>query len=185
MNRTRITIAGLALALSASIAGAQQTTPPPGGQSRAGQQGDSARQGRHAARGERRARGKQVARQARAAAFRGIDLTEAQRTQLRAVREQFARESQPIVGRMRSVMQEARAARQRGDTVAARAAFQRTAGDRAALKAIGERQRSAALAVLTPEQRAKVEAKQKARQAKAAQRDSVRQSKRAAKKLQG
>ena len=188
MYRSRIILAGLALALVAPIAGAQQTTKPDK-QPRAGQQADSARhgQGRHAKRGRhgaRKAHGQQAARRARVASFRGIDLTEAQRTQLRTIREQHAAQAKPIAQRLRPAMQEARAARQRGDTTAARAAFERTATDRAALKAIGERQRAAALAVLTPEQRAKVEATTKARQEKAAAKRQGKQAKRA-KKAQG
>lgn len=187
MHRTRITLAGLALALSATVAGAQQTTPPQSKQPKAGQQADSAHRGRHAKRGRpgaRMAQGRQHARQARVAAFRGVELTEAQRTKLRAIREQHAAQAKPIAQRMRPAMQEARTARQRGDTAAARAAFERTASDRAELKAIGERQRAAALAVLTPEQRAKVEANAKARRQKGEAKRQAKQAKRA-RKAQG
>ena len=148
MNRTRMMIAALAVALAATGAGAQRTGTP-AGQARAAE----SRPPR-----QRAGKARKAGRKADRAALRGVDLTDAQTAQLEALREKYKAEAKPIAGRVRPAMQEARAARQKGDTAAARAAFDRTAADRAALRAVNERQRAEMLAILTPEQRAKAEA---------------------------
>ena len=98
--------------------------------------------------------------------LRGVDLTDAQKTQLKTLREKYKGEAKPIMDRMRPALQEARTARQNGDTAAARVALAKTETDRAALKAMNERQDAEMLALLTPEQRAKFDANAKARKEK-------------------
>lgn len=149
-NRTTIAIAALALALSAASAGAQVTTAP--GTAKAGHE---RHEGKHKA--DRRVGRKQGGAIHRAT-LRGVELTDAQKQQLSALRTKFRADAQPIAARMRPAMTEARAARQKGDTTAARAALARTQADRAALEALHARQRTEMLAILTPEQRVKVEA---------------------------
>ena len=157
MIRNRMMFAAVSLALVASAAGAQQTaaptTPKAGAETRT----------RHHA-GGRQGRRDEMAMQR--VNLRGVDLTDAQKAQLKTLREKYKGETKPIMDRMRPALQDARAARQKGDTAAARAAFARTEADRAALKAIFDHQRSEMLAILTPEQRAKFDANAKARKEK-------------------
>jgi len=55
-------------------------------------------------------------------------------------------------------MQDARAARQRGDSAAARAAVDRTAGDRAKLHELAQRELSEVRGILTPDQQQRYDA---------------------------
>jgi Spy/CpxP family protein refolding chaperone len=90
--------------------------------------------------------------------FRDITLSESEKTALRAVGEKYQNQFQAIRQSMRPDMEAARAARQRGDTAAARAAFARTADERAQLTALSERVRADARAALVPEHRAQFDA---------------------------
>ena len=159
MIRTRVMFTAVALALVASAAGAQQTTAPTtpkaGAETRAraGQRADGRK-------------GRRDREQMQRASLRGVDLTDAQKAQLKTLREKYKGETKPIMERMRPAMQDARAARQKGDTAAARAALARTEADRTALKGILERQHAEMLTILTPEQRAKYDANAKARRDK-------------------
>jgi Spy/CpxP family protein refolding chaperone len=82
--------------------------------------------------------------------LRGITLTEAQKGQLKTLRES-QRETMPANrGELRKQMQEARAARQRGDTAAAKAIVQR---QRDAMAKSREQQLAAIRNILTAEQR--------------------------------
>ena len=182
MIRKRMTIAAIALAAlagTAGIAGAQQPTPPSTAPRAEAKQGAARRAGKQRAgkqRAGKRHAGKHHGRHKGAAlqraTLRGVELTDAQKTQMKALRTKYKAESKTIVERMRPAMQEARAARQKGDTAAARAAFARTEQDRTALKSLRERQRTEMLATLTPEQRAKVDANVKAMKEKHAARRS-------------
>jgi Spy/CpxP family protein refolding chaperone len=86
--------------------------------------------------------------------FRGITLTEAEKANLETVGQKYRSQFQTIRQSMRPDVEAARAARQRGDSVAARAAFERTADERAQLRALTERMHADARAALAPEHRA-------------------------------
>ncbi|MFN2565228.1 MAG: periplasmic heavy metal sensor [Gemmatimonadaceae bacterium] len=90
--------------------------------------------------------------------LRGITLTDAEKTNLRAVGERYRSQFETIRRSMRPHLEAARAARQRGDTAAARAAFARTADERAQLETLTERVRVDARAALAPEHRAQFDA---------------------------
>jgi Spy/CpxP family protein refolding chaperone len=90
--------------------------------------------------------------------LRGITLTDAEKANVEAVGEKYRGEFQTIRQSMRPDLEAARAARQRGDTAAARAAFSRTADERAQLEALTERMRADVRAALAPEHRAQFDA---------------------------
>jgi Spy/CpxP family protein refolding chaperone len=136
----RIRTAVLALALTAgagSVAASQTTTPDRPNR-------DRAEMGRH--RGGRSERG--VGR-----LMKGVELTDAQKTQARQIREKYQSQFQSIREQMRPAKKEIRDARQRGDSAAAKAAWDRTADNRAKLKALREQELSELRAILTPAQR--------------------------------
>lgn len=87
--------------------------------------------------------------------FRGIELTDAEKASLKTVGDKYRAPFQAIRQSMRPDMEAARAARQRGDSVAARAAFARTAEERTQLAALTERMQADARAALAPEHRAR------------------------------
>jgi Spy/CpxP family protein refolding chaperone len=90
--------------------------------------------------------------------FRGITLTETEKTNLKAVGQKYRGQFETIRQSMRPDFEAARAARQRGDTAAARAAFARTADERAQLDALTNRVRVDARAALAPEHRTQFDA---------------------------
>ncbi|MGQ0712792.1 MAG: Spy/CpxP family protein refolding chaperone [Gemmatimonadaceae bacterium] len=143
MVRKQIFVLGVALAL---FAASEATAQAPA---------DSQRQS-EVRRGDR-ARGGERARKMRRAGmrgmFRGIELTQAQRDQMQAIHAKYRPQLETIRESMKPDLTAAREARQRGDTVAARAAFERTAATRERAKALHEQQRNEIRALLTPEQR--------------------------------
>jgi Spy/CpxP family protein refolding chaperone len=90
--------------------------------------------------------------------IRGIDLSDAEKANLKTVGEKYQSQFATIRQSMRPDFEAARAARQRGDTAAARAAFARTADERAQLQALTERMQVDARAALTPEHRTQFDA---------------------------
>jgi protein CpxP len=100
------------------------------------------------------------------ALFRGITMTDAQRSQLKEIHAKYRPEAQSIRESMRPAFQEARAARQRGDTAAARAAWSRTSDARAKLRALHDQQLADVRAILTPEQRQQFDQNRAALQSK-------------------
>ena len=144
MIRKHIVVLGAALALSAAgEATAQSPT-----------QADSARRQGDVRRGERPRgeRGQKMRRAGMKGLFRGIDLTQAQRDQMKAVNETYRAQFQTLRESLKPDLKAAREARQRGDTVAARAAWERTNGGRERMSTLMERQRTEVRALLTPEQ---------------------------------
>lgn len=107
---------------------------------------------RHAARagmrGERGARGP----------FRGITLNDAEKAKLKSIRDKYAVESKTLRQSLKPAMQEARAARQKGDTVAAKAVWERNKGGREQLKALHDRRQAEIRAALTPEHQKQLDA---------------------------
>ena len=136
--------AGFALVLAADAAQAQQTTTP--------QPDTRPRQG-----AERDGRGMRGMRPGRAL-MRGITLTDAQKQQVRAIDQKYQSQTQSLRESLRPAMQEARAARQRGDTTAARRAWDRTADQRRQLTALQERRIAEVRGVLTAEQQRQFDA---------------------------
>ena len=143
MIRLRTAALGLAiLAGSATFAGAQTT------------RADSARPEARQDRGDRSGRKAMKARGNRGmrALFRGVQLTAEQRTQVRTIAEKYQPQRKSLMEAMRPAMTDARAARQRGDTAAAKAAFDRTADSRAKLAALREQQLREVRGILTAAQ---------------------------------
>jgi Spy/CpxP family protein refolding chaperone len=83
--------------------------------------------------------------------FRGITLSDAEKARIKQVHEKYSAEAKPLRESLRPAMQDARAARQKGDTAAARAALSRTSGDREKLRALMDRQKAEIRSALTPE----------------------------------
>jgi Spy/CpxP family protein refolding chaperone len=106
------------------------------------------------ARGEGRRGGKAGGDRAMRGVLRGITLSETEKANLQAVGQKYQSQFQAIRQSMRPDMEAARAARQRGDTAAARAAFARTADERAQLQSLTGRMHADARAALAPEHRA-------------------------------
>jgi Spy/CpxP family protein refolding chaperone len=110
--------------------------------------------------------------------LRGIDLSEAEKTSLEAVRQKYASQFQTIRQSMKPDVDAARAARQRGDTAAARAAFTRTADERAQLAALTDRMHADLRAALAPAHRSQFDsnvAQMKERMANRAKGDGFRE----------
>jgi periplasmic protein CpxP/Spy len=145
MSKIRSTVAGLLVV--AGVAGvAEAQAPQRDRQPRA--RGEMGRGGKDRQMGNRGMRG----------LLRGINLTDAEKANLKTVGEKYRGQFETIRQSMRPDIEAARAARQRGDTTAARAAFARTANERAQLEALSERMRVDARAVLTPEHRTQFDA---------------------------
>ena len=83
--------------------------------------------------------------------FRGITLSDAERTRVKAVHAKYAAEAKPLREAMRPAMQDLRAARQKRDSVAVKAAWDKTSGDRQKLQALMQREREEIRSALTPE----------------------------------
>ena len=92
---------------------------------------------------------------------RDLNLTETQRTQIRAIHEKYRPRIQAIHEQFKSQSDAARALRQKGDTAGARAAFQRLRTDmQAKLQPIHQQQQAEIRNLLTAEQRTKFDAAQ-------------------------
>jgi protein CpxP len=145
MSKVRSMVVGLLVVASAAGVAEAQATP---GDREPGARREMGRAGKDRQLGGRGMRG----------LFRGITLTEAEKTNLKAVGQKYRSQFQTIRQSMRPDFEAARTARQRGDTAAARAAFERTADERAQLQALTERMHVDARAALAPEHRAQFDA---------------------------
>jgi Spy/CpxP family protein refolding chaperone len=137
---------GLALVVGAAGAVAAQSTRP-------NNRADTPR----AERGERGDRGvrRRGAGGPEGALLKGITLTDAQKTQLQALRKEQRPEMQKTREQFGAVMKEARAARQRGDTVTARAKMDQV---RTQMEKQHERQIASLRTILTAEQQKQLDA---------------------------
>ena len=149
----------LALVLAAGLAGAQAPAP------RDARAGD-ARPGWDSGQGGRQMRRMPPGR----ALLRGVTLTTAQRDQIRAIDEKYRAEGRALRDAMRPAADEARSARQRGDTAAARQAWARTADQRRQFTALRERRVAEVRRVLTAEQQRQFDANRSELQARAEER---------------
>ena len=139
-----IAVLGAALLLVAAGDAAAQSNAPT----------DTARRQGEFRRGER-GRGPGGAKMGRAGMkglFRGIDLTQSQRDQMKVVSEKYGAQFRTLRESLQPDLKAAREARQRGDTVAARAAWERTNAGRERMRTLMEQQRNEVRALLTPEQ---------------------------------
>jgi Spy/CpxP family protein refolding chaperone len=87
----------------------------------------------------------------RSGLLRGITLSDAEKTQMKAVRTKYGAEAKSLRESMRPAMQELRTARQKRDSAAVRAAWERTAGERQKLQALKQQERAEIRSALTPE----------------------------------
>ena len=145
MIRKHIVVLGAALAL---MAAGEATAQAPADSQRQSEVRRGERQ-----RGERGRKMGQMSRASMRGIFRGIELTQAQREQVQAVHAKYRPQFESIRESIKPDLEAARSARQRGDTVAARAAFERTKSARDKAQALHEQQRNEIRALLTPEQR--------------------------------
>ena len=149
--RKTMTRMGLGLALvvgGAGAAAAQSTRPgnrPDTTQSERGQRGE---------RGERGAR-RRGPGGPEGALLKGITLTDAQKTRLEALRNEQRSEMEKTREQFSAGMKEAREARQRGDTVTARAKMEQV---RTQMNAQRERQVASLRTILTAEQQKQLDA---------------------------
>jgi len=155
--------ATLALVLAAGVLGAQTPAPRDSG-------AGTARPGWEGAPGARGMRRPLPAR----ALLRGVTLTDAQRNQLRAISDRHRTEARALQDAARPANVEARSARQRGDTAAARRAWARGAEQRRQLAALRERHVAAMRGVLTAEQQRQFDANRAEFQARAGERRGMR-----------
>src|SRR4051812_21478315 len=108
MNQIRSAIIAGVIALgSAAIAGAQSAPVAP--------QARVQRAGAPHAKGEKGGRGARAGRMQRQL-FRGIKLTDAEKTSLKAVRQKYAEQNKALREQLKPQFEAARAARQKGDT---------------------------------------------------------------------
>jgi periplasmic protein CpxP/Spy len=143
MIRKHIVVLGAAIAMFAASEAIAQAPA----------QADSARRQGDMRRGDRSRGERGKLRQAgMRGIFRGIDLTQAQRDQIKTVNEKYRAQFQTIQESLKPDLQAAKEARQRGDTVAARTAFERTKPARDRMQALMQQQRTEVRALLTAEQ---------------------------------
>ena len=84
-------------------------------------------------------------------ALRGITLSDAEKTRVKAIHAKYNAETKSLRDSLRPALKEMRAARQARDTAAVKAALARTTGEREKLFALMERQRAESRSALTAE----------------------------------
>ena len=133
MRRNRVIGFAIAGILSlGTLAHAQSTTTQP-------------KQQRHAiGRGVRGGQG-------RGLLLRGITLSDAEKSRMKEIHTKYRTEATSLRESLRPAMRELRAARQKHDSAAVKAAWEKTAGDREKLQALMQRERTEIRAALTPE----------------------------------
>jgi Spy/CpxP family protein refolding chaperone len=92
------------------------------------------------------------------APLRGVALSTAEKVKIKEIHARFRTEAKSLQESLRPAMLEARTARQKGDTAAARALLERTKGDRAKLRAMRTQEMSDVRASLSPEQQKQFDA---------------------------
>ena len=83
--------------------------------------------------------------------FQGITLSDAEKSRVKAIRAKYGTEARALRESMRPAMQEMQAARQKRDTAAIRAAWDRTTSERQNLQALMQRERAEMRTALTVE----------------------------------
>jgi len=143
-------VAGSLLLSAVAIVPAQQPTPVPAPAPRARAHGN--------ARPQRR-------KQFEKALLRGVTLSDAEKTNLQAVRAKYAAQRQTLHAQLRTQAQNAKAARQRGDTAALRSIRASLQTER---QTLGQAERNDVRNALTPANQAKFDANLKRVEARAA-----------------
>jgi Spy/CpxP family protein refolding chaperone len=95
--------------------------------------------------------------------LRGIRLSDAEKARVKEIRGKYQTESKALRESLRPAMQEMRAARQKHDSVAMKAAWDRTTADRQKLDALMQRERTEIRTALTPEHQTQFDANEKQR----------------------
>jgi Spy/CpxP family protein refolding chaperone len=100
----------------------------------------------------------------------GIALSDAEQAKVKEIRAKYATESKSLRESLRPAMKEAREARQKHDSTAAKAAWDKSADTRKQLQALTTREQSAIRAALTPEHQQQFDANVKQREQRRADR---------------
>jgi Spy/CpxP family protein refolding chaperone len=93
---------------------------------------------------------------------RDLNLTDAQKAQMKAIHQKYQPQNQALRDRAKPFMEAARTARQKGDTVAFRSNMEKGRQVMQSGQSIQTQERSEVRAILTPDQQAKFDARQKA-----------------------
>jgi Spy/CpxP family protein refolding chaperone len=134
MGKTRvIALVVASLVSAASFAGAQAPAP-------------SAQSGRHSM-----GRGMQAGVRGERGMLHGLKLSDAEKAKLKDIHGKYAAQSKSLRDSMKPAMNEARAARQKGDTAAARAVLVRNKGTYEKLQAIRTSEQAEIRGALSPE----------------------------------
>lgn len=135
-------VAGTLIASAAAIAPAQQPTAPAG---------------RHSVKAAWRARAK-LRQHVHKAMMRGITLSDAETANIKSVRDKYAPQMQTLRTQVRTQAQNARAARQRGDTAAIRSIRANVGMQRTQAQALRQAELNDVRAALTPPNQATFDA---------------------------
>jgi len=155
MNRIRTAAAAVALLVgAATVASAQAPTPQEG---RQGQRGAKGHQGQHGMMAD-------------------LNLTDTQKEQIKAIHAKYRVQFEQLREQSRPDVEAARAARQAGDTAAARAAMARARSFGTQVAALRQQEHAEVRAVLNAEQRARLDARQAEMRERRARHDSTRRA---------
>jgi Spy/CpxP family protein refolding chaperone len=83
--------------------------------------------------------------------LRGITLSDAEKTRVKAIHTKYVAEAKPLRDSLRPALQKLRAARQAGDSAAVKVALEKATVEREKMWAVMERQRAEIRSALTPE----------------------------------
>jgi len=93
---------------------------------------------------------------------RDLNLTDAQKAQIKAIRQKYQPQNQALRDRAKPFREAARTARQKGDTAAFRSNMEKASQVMQSGQSIRTQEQAEIRAILTPEQQAKFDARQKA-----------------------
>ena len=93
---------------------------------------------------------------------RDLNLTDAQKTQIKAIRQKYQPQNQALRDRAKPFMEAARTARQKGDSVAFRSNMEKARQVMQSGQSVHTQETAEIRAILTPDQQAKFDAHQKA-----------------------
>jgi Spy/CpxP family protein refolding chaperone len=149
MTKIRSSLFALVVAASATVAATAgaQSTAPANGQRIERSKSDSTHWKQRGMKGH----GREAMGPGRNA-LRGVKPTDAQKAQIKAIHEKYQPQFKSFRDAMKPAMDEAKAARQRGDTAGVRAAFAKTASTREQAQALRAQETAEIRAILTPEQ---------------------------------
>ena len=149
MTKINSALFALVVAASASVAA------PAGAQSSAatdGQRIERSKSDSSKWKGERRGQRKGEKMGPGRSALRGVNPTDAQKAQIKSIHAKYQAQFQSLHTSMKPAIDEAKAARQRGDTAAARAAIAKTEASRQQALTLRTQEAAEIRAILTPAQ---------------------------------